>query len=337
MKVRQKVEQLFGGECPVDIVVHPEFFFSASSGAPMIQPLCNRRFSELQPFTLPALPQDEPVLPLMSMANQVSSFGSSQIAASSTANRTFKRSADEMNEGTRITAFFHPLPKSEAQDGDSRKKARTKAVASPGKQQVLISSEKVAPGTPDFQPIQKQVHVSPQKGIELFVQRRKNRAAPMESVPYSIDIPPNIRLKEGNLLNSSSQTLVNTVNCVGAMGKGIALQFKKSYKPMYEDYRRRCQREEVKPGVPYLYRVNRNRMVINFPTKNHWRNKSELRWIETGLDLLVEQVKEWGVTSLAVPALGCGNGGLEWRVVRALMFKKLGTLDIPVEIYAPSK
>lgn len=125
----------------------------------------------------------------------------------------------------------------------------------------------------------------------------------------------------GDILKSKAQTLINTVNCVGVMGKGIALEFKSRFQDMYDDYVRRCEREEVKPGVPYLYSTLFPPQIINFPTKEHWKSISRLTDIEQGLKFLLEHYEAWGVTSLAIPPLGCGNGQLEWRVVGPLIYR----------------
>lgn len=144
-----------------------------------------------------------------------------------------------------------------------------------------------------------------------------------------------VTVKVGNLLKSNAQTLVNTVNTVGVMGKGIALAFKKQYPEMYADYVARCQRGEVRLGRPYLYRLPSGRAVLNFPTKEHWRAVSRLDAIVDGLEYLKAHQKEWGIKSLAVPPLGCGNGQLDWDVIGPTLHRHLKDLDIPVELYAP--
>lgn len=144
-----------------------------------------------------------------------------------------------------------------------------------------------------------------------------------------------VEVRTGDLFDSQAQTLVNTVNCVGVMGKGVALGFKKRFPEMYEDYVRRCARGEVRLGRPYLYRHLVLPWVLNFPTKDHWRSVSRLDDIIQGLEYLEAHYKEWGITSLAVPPLGCGQGGLEWRVVGRTLWRHLMRLDIPVELYAP--
>ncbi len=139
----------------------------------------------------------------------------------------------------------------------------------------------------------------------------------------------------GNIFESKAQTLVNTVNCVGIMGKGLALEFKKLFPDMYEDYVARCKANKVRLGEPYLYRRLLSPWILNFPTKDHWRSVSRLSDIVAGLEYLEKHYHEWEITSLAVPALGCSNGQLEWRVVGPTLYRYLSRLDIPVELYAP--
>jgi len=139
----------------------------------------------------------------------------------------------------------------------------------------------------------------------------------------------------GDLFASEAQTLVNTVNCVGVMGKGVALEFKKRFPSLFEDYAARCERREVRLGEPYVYRGKGGKLVVNFPTKGHWRSPSRLADIEAGMNYFVKHYAEWGITSIAFPPLGCGNGGLEWTEVGPLVYGKLHRLPIAIEIYAP--
>lgn len=139
----------------------------------------------------------------------------------------------------------------------------------------------------------------------------------------------------GDLFASRAQTLVNTVNCVGVMGKGVALEFKKRWPAMAEDYKQRCDRKLVRLGEPYLYRDVAGVSIINFPTKDHWRSSSRLADIERGLDFLAAHLGEWSVSSLAMPPLGCGNGGLDWADVGPMIYRKLHGLPVEVEVYAP--
>ena len=142
-------------------------------------------------------------------------------------------------------------------------------------------------------------------------------------------------VKIGDLFNSSAQTWVNAVNCFGVMGKGIALEFKKRFPNMYKDYVARCKAGLVQLGYPYHYTDLLDNSIINFPTKNHWRSASHLQDIEQGLVYFLAHYQEWGIESVAFPALGCGHGGLEWTFVGPLMYKRLHNLPISVEIYAP--
>jgi O-acetyl-ADP-ribose deacetylase (regulator of RNase III) len=145
-----------------------------------------------------------------------------------------------------------------------------------------------------------------------------------------------ITVRVGDLFASHAQTLVNTVNTVGIMGKGIAHAFRERFPKMFEDYADRCARGEVKLGEPYLYRQLIGPWIINFPTKGHWRAVSKLSDIVKGLEYLVAHYKEWRITSIAVPPLGCGNGQLDWNVVGPTLYRYLSELDIPVELYAPA-
>jgi O-acetyl-ADP-ribose deacetylase (regulator of RNase III)/uncharacterized protein YwgA len=139
----------------------------------------------------------------------------------------------------------------------------------------------------------------------------------------------------GDMFESRAQTLVNTVNCVGVMGKGVAEQFRKRYPAMFADYKRRCEQKVLRLGEPYLYRDASGASIVNFPTKDHWRSASRLADIEHGLDYFAAHAVEWGIASVAMPPLGCGNGGLEWTEVGPLIHRKLHPLALDVELYAP--
>lgn len=146
------------------------------------------------------------------------------------------------------------------------------------------------------------------------------------------------RVLIGDIFTTRMQCIVNTVNCEGVMGKGIAKEFKRRYPDMYSDYKDKCDNNLVIPGIPYKFESNdlfRKHFIINFPTKNHWRSPSKLSDIVTGLDYFAKHYKEWGVKSIAFPPLGCGNGGLEWSIVGRIMYQKLSKLDIEIEIFAP--
>lgn len=139
----------------------------------------------------------------------------------------------------------------------------------------------------------------------------------------------------GDIFKSKAQTLVNTVNTVGVMGKGIALEFRKRFPEMYQDYVRKCAARQVRLGVPYLFRRQSPPWILNFPTKDHWRSTANLADVIAGLEYLEKHYREWGITSLAVPPLGCGQGQLEWHVVGPVLYRYLNRLNIPVELYAP--
>lgn len=139
----------------------------------------------------------------------------------------------------------------------------------------------------------------------------------------------------GNIFESKASTLVNTVNCVGVMGKGVALEFKKRYPQMFKEYAEKCRNHELNAGCPYYYCDLTGASVINFPTKEHWRSPSKLSYITDGLNWFVDNYQNLGITSVAFPPLGCGNGGLPWEIVGPLMYQKLKNLPIYIEIYAP--
>ena len=162
----------------------------------------------------------------------------------------------------------------------------------------------------------------------------KSIAAPSDPAPI-LDKKNLVKICKGDLLLSSMQTHVNTINCVGVMGKGIALSFKNRYPEMFQEYATRCKRKEVALGKPYSYRLKNGRIILNFPTKHHWKEDSRIEEIEKGLRYLVSHAKDWNIQSIALPPLGCGNGNLNWAEVFPLMRKYLSQLEIPVEIYIP--
>lgn len=140
---------------------------------------------------------------------------------------------------------------------------------------------------------------------------------------------------KGDIFKSPAQVLTNTVNCVGVMGKGVALEFKNRYPKMFGDYKSKCDQGAVKPGQPYLWEDD-SAQVLNFPTKRHWRDNSLLQDIEDGLKYLASSYEQMGIQSVAMPALGCGLGGLKWSDVQALIVKYLGSLpDLDVYVYEP--
>jgi len=144
-----------------------------------------------------------------------------------------------------------------------------------------------------------------------------------------------IEVRTGDLLASEAQTLVNPVNIVGVAGAGLAAQFTARFPDMAADYRARCRRGELRLGEPDLWRSLLPPQIVLFPTKGDWRDCSRIVDIHRGMRYLVGHLQAWDVTSLAVPALGCGNGGLGWPGVAALLHRHLADLDIPVQVYAP--
>lgn len=141
-----------------------------------------------------------------------------------------------------------------------------------------------------------------------------------------------ITIVHGNIFNSKCQTIVNAVNCVGVMGKGLALQYKNRYPKMFEEYRKICLNSSFYPGCLHLYNAS-DYKIINFPTKNDWRNPSEYRYIEAGLETFKAVYKNWDIVSIAFPPLGCGLGGLEQEKILAMIKEKLEDLPIDIEFY----
>jgi O-acetyl-ADP-ribose deacetylase (regulator of RNase III) len=130
------------------------------------------------------------------------------------------------------------------------------------------------------------------------------------------------------------QTLTNPVNCIGVMGAGLARQFKQRFPTMFVEYAERCRRGLVRLGEPYLYKTpDTLPWILNFPTKHNWKDLSEKESIVTGLRHLAQHYEAWGVTSLAVPSLGCGLGGLSWKEIEPILTQHLAQMRIPVELY----
>ena len=145
----------------------------------------------------------------------------------------------------------------------------------------------------------------------------------------------------GDLLDADADALVNTVNTVGVMGKGIALQFKRAFPEMFRAYARAAKAGDVELGRMHVWptgQMTGPRYVINFPTKGHWRASSRLADIERGLDDLVRVVRELRITSVALPPLGCGNGGLDWADVEPRIRHALTAVpDVDIVLYPPGE
>jgi len=149
-----------------------------------------------------------------------------------------------------------------------------------------------------------------------------------------------IKITQGDLLRQDDvDAIVNTVNCVGVMGKGIALQFKNKWPSNYRAYEDACKSSQVRVGKMFVFDSGglvKPNFIINFPTKDHWRGKSRIEYIRDGLADLVLNIKKLGIRSIAVPPLGCGNGGLNWNEVRLLIEKSFEELpDVEVRLFAP--
>jgi len=145
---------------------------------------------------------------------------------------------------------------------------------------------------------------------------------------------------QGNLLRADTEALVNTVNCVGVMGKGIALQFKQAFPESFVAYERACRAGEVQPGRMQVFTTElmvNPKYIINFPTKRHWRDDSRLEDIEVGLTALIEEIQRLGIRSVAVPPLGCGNGRLRWADVRPRIEEAFAQVpEVRVLLFSPS-
>lgn len=144
---------------------------------------------------------------------------------------------------------------------------------------------------------------------------------------------------KGNLLEADAEAIVNTVNTVGVMGKGIALQFKQAWPENFKAYAKACKEGKVEPGRMFVFELGgmvNPRFIINFPTKRHWRQKSRIEDVERGLKALVETIREHDIRSVAVPPLGCGNGGLAWSEVRPMIEQAFAELpDVRVLLFGP--
>ena len=149
-----------------------------------------------------------------------------------------------------------------------------------------------------------------------------------------------IKNATGNLLQVDAEALVNTVNCDGFMGKGIALQFKQAWPENFDAYAKACRAKEVRPGEMFIWESGRMvnpRYIINFPTKRHWREKARIEDIRCGLRALVTDIRRLGIRSIVVPPLGCGNGGLDWQDVRPLIESAFAELpDTQVQLFSPA-
>lgn len=143
--------------------------------------------------------------------------------------------------------------------------------------------------------------------------------------------------KQGNLFEDEAEAFVNAVNLVGVMGAGIALQFKKRYPEMFKDYKKQCKAGKLALGTMHVYKRKEEnpKYIINFPTLYHWKDKSKLKDIKQGLEDLLTVVKKKKIKSIAIPALGCGVGGLEWREVKQVIENTFKDSKVQVHLYEP--
>ena len=150
-----------------------------------------------------------------------------------------------------------------------------------------------------------------------------------------------IKYITGNILESSADALINTVNTVGVMGKGIALQFKKAYHNNYKAYVQACKKNEIGIGKLLIVKDSNldsgEKYIINFPTKKDWRKPSEYEFIEAGLEDLIRIIKDYNIKSIAIPPLGAGNGGLEWEKVKKMIENKLSNIEIDIFVFEPTQ
>lgn len=148
-----------------------------------------------------------------------------------------------------------------------------------------------------------------------------------------------IHINKDDLLRTPADAIVNTVNCVGVMGKGIALQFKQKWPENFKAYELACKEEKVRIGEMFIYDSGglvQPHFIINFPTKKHWKEKTKIHYIDQGLDDLVKQIIKLGIKSIAIPPLGCGNGGLFWNDVKSLIENAFYELsDVEVQLFEP--
>lgn len=149
-----------------------------------------------------------------------------------------------------------------------------------------------------------------------------------------------INYKKGNMFNEDAEAIINTVNCVGVMGRGIALQFKKLYPDNFKEYQKACKLGYVKPGRMFIYansRLVNPKYIINFPTKRHWKGKSSINDIREGLLALREDIEKLSIKSIVIPPLGCGLGGLNWIEVKSLIDEILGGINnIEIIVFEPN-
>ena len=148
-----------------------------------------------------------------------------------------------------------------------------------------------------------------------------------------------INFTSGDMFDIPADIRINTVNCVGVMGAGVALAFKERFPEMFQAYKKECDNHNIKPGKPHVWSdstLYRNLTIINFPTKEHWRNPSKYEYIESGLKWLNDFLYTYGIVKVTMPALGCGHGGLDWDKVKSLIKKYLNDVEAMIYVFEPS-
>lgn len=147
-----------------------------------------------------------------------------------------------------------------------------------------------------------------------------------------------IKFKNGDIFIDQAEAIVNTVNCVGVMGRGLALQFKNKYPENFREYQKACKQNFVKPGRMFVFETGEligPKYIINFPTKRHWKAKSKIEDIQSGLQDLVKTIEQYGISSVAIPPLGSGLGGLPWGLVKNEIIQALNDVSCEVIVYEP--
>ncbi|MEM0994321.1 MAG: macro domain-containing protein [Bacteroidota bacterium] len=148
-----------------------------------------------------------------------------------------------------------------------------------------------------------------------------------------------IKYTKGNIIQADAEAIVNTVNTVGVMGKGIALAFKKAFPDNFKIYKKLCDEKKFDVGDLLITDTGQigPKLIINFPTKKHWRSKSKMEYIEIGMKVLIKEIVQRNIKSIAIPPLGCGNGGLDWEKVKSLILSELAPIEdqIIATIYEP--
>jgi O-acetyl-ADP-ribose deacetylase (regulator of RNase III) len=168
--------------------------------------------------------------------------------------------------------------------------------------------------------------------MKSFIWERTMKAEPRDLRKLS----ERLMLMRGDIFQSAAQTLTIAVNTQGVMGKGQALQAKQQFPHIFERYREMCKSSALRVGQPAVVRSNNGKLFLLFPTKAHWRENSKLSYITDGLRFLTENYREWGIESLALPALGCGLGNLDWKDVGPILCSAVNALDLArAEIYLP--